>query len=978
MVLPNEGKSRPEISLLASLDQKSVCAVSLQNWEITDDGQELNVSELDEMYKDEAEDVELEGEEDEEAVEDPVPETKLDMGNISASMGVAELTLILCAGEDNEAKVEMQEILNQTMPVVQEHKRKWKEAGLDRILDTFDEKQIEQHVGQWMRRHNSVYLEGDAKYLYSYDHASISDPSDNESLHSIDTARYIRQSRRHVPTKISNTATIKMYRTHSHKRDELRAKYAYDDEQEHRHHMQSLLHRRREKERQLAYLAAAPQHCIHSSGHHPRRKHLRKRRPNSSLFDSSSSEEDLRSYGRSCDCRSCLRHHSVSRSASYQYCSYRGARDYHHHHHTVAASRTMHHLRRQHSYDLDLDLRPRMRENDCNCCNSDRLCSNVVHIANSSTEEWVVENCSSSSSPLVETPKKFRQQPKHQLVAIRKTNSKSVLSKCHKPRLQKILKTASASKLVKPKMGSKHLLGDTSDDEEDEVSPRRRFFAKPERKVQPEVAPAPAPASARKTSKQRTLTVPPSTFKQERVPPKHREGSMDPKMRPAVIDIVQTSDESEAEVLGRRRLVSFSEAKESKKASTPKTPSTRKPISWPTNRLSKIPEEVAKSKEPEGNPTEPDACSSKEALPKALETNSYKVLDEQRTNNKSAESDDSSLLKMELMKKSRGRPRKNSDSSEKITTSNPAKDKPRTYRKKTSSRSASNEKVATRSPDSQEAVAEKATRAKVPIPKSRKVKPTEPAFLDKATNSDDDLQRALALSKATYKDEELKRRVDPATPPPVNQSQSQSLPVFNNNSVACNSTAMANDTACARVLPPKKVGPKRSAAVSSTEKPPPPVEIVSLDSSEESVVRKGSDADCTVVTSTTICEPPAATAVDPQKSLPLKMDKRGILLHRSSSSVKGEANFTLTEDSLGEVIGKRFARKYLKYHMGSRTFDSSHSVYYRPAPKLADALRASSMDAQSLANLSSSSASDDDVFEQIQKYGDVYSVAEKN
>lgn len=61
MVLPNEGKSRPEISLLASLDQKSVCAVSLQNWEITDDGQELNVSELDEMYKDEAEDVELEG-----------------------------------------------------------------------------------------------------------------------------------------------------------------------------------------------------------------------------------------------------------------------------------------------------------------------------------------------------------------------------------------------------------------------------------------------------------------------------------------------------------------------------------------------------------------------------------------------------------------------------------------------------------------------------------------------------------------------------------------------------------------------------------------------------------------------------------------------------------------------------------------------------------------------------------------------------
>ncbi|KAH8264344.1 hypothetical protein KR038_006859 [Drosophila bunnanda] len=1009
-------------------------SVCLQNWADGDEGQELCISDLEEIFKDEHEDPEMDGmEDDEEAIEDPVPETKVDLGNISASMGVAELTLILCASEDNEAKAEMQEILNQTMPVVQEHKRKWKEAGLDRILDTFDEKQIERHVGQWMRRNNSAFVEEapPAKFLYVVDHASISELSDNESLHSIDTARYIRQSRRRVPNKMSNTATIKMYRTHSHKRDELRAKYAYDDEQEHRHHMQTLLHRRREKERQVTYVSPSPQHCMLSSGHHSRRKHRRKRHASSPVFDFSSSDEDDRSYAR-CACRSCLTHHSLSRSASYQCYSYRGARDCHHHHRAVA-SRTMHHLRRQHSYDLDLDLRPRMRENECNCCTSDRLCSNVVHIANSSTEEWVVENC----SPLVvETPKDYRRQQKqkHQLVAITKSNSKSTLSKCHKQRFPKSVKTVAHTKLLKSQVS---LLGDTSDDEAED-SPRMR-------KVKPVVS---APVTARKI-----LKGGPSTFEQKQIPSKEKKGLINLKRNPA--DVVQSTDESEDE-LGS--LVATNSKEES--GSIPKkTPSSNKPIFRAVIRLSKIPEEVTRPKDSEDeNPASPtricrenETCSVEKTSSKALENNSKQILDKQKTKRKSKSSGHltvhtSDTKESGTSRKSRGRPKKiatlnkgpidpkpwpanvdivqSSDESEdevkgrsrlvsfstakclktaprtvaadssppkKAATSTKSRGKPTkcpaatTTEKlpttmKTSSNANAKNSVAIQSPDSQETVADKvkAPKVKTPNQKSKKVKSSDCASVEKANDSEDpDFQRALALSTKTYKDEQMKRVGDPATPPENQpQSQSQSRLMFNNNSVACNSTALANDTACTRVLSPTKSGSKRAAAVSSTEAQR--LEIINLSSSEECLVEKGAtpggDVDCAVVTSTTICEPPAA-AVTARKPPPLTISKRGILLHNSSSA-GGGANFTLTEQSLGEVIGERFARRYLKYHVGSRTFDSSHSVYYRPTPKLAEALRAASMDTQLLADLSTSGSSDDDVFDQIHKYGDVYSVAE--
>ncbi|KAH8243822.1 hypothetical protein KR032_010410 [Drosophila birchii] len=957
----------------------------MKNWADGDEGEELCVSDLEEIYKDEHEDPEMDGEEDEEAIEDPAPETQVDMGNISGSMGVAELTLILCASEDTEAKAEMQEILNQTMPVVQEHKRKWKEAGLDRILDTFDEKQIEQHVGQWMRRNNSAFVEEapPAKIMYVLDHASVSELSD-ESLHSIDTARYIRQSRRRVPNKISNTATIKMYRTHSHKRDELRAKYAYDDEQEHHHHMQSLLHRRREKERQVTYVSASPQHCILSSGHHPRRKHRRKRHASSPVFDCSSSDEDDRSYGR-CACRSCLTHYSLSRSASYQCCSYRGARDYHHHHRSMT-SRTMHHLRRQHSYDIDMDLRPRMRENECNCCTSDRLCSNVVHIANSSTEEWVVENC----SPLVvETPTEFRRQQKqkHRLVAITKGNSKSsTLSKCHKQRLSKVVKTdAAASKLVKAQRNPADIV-QSPDESEDEDMENVRLVAKNAKKEPVPIGSIPkkTPSSNKPIFRtaNRLAKIPEEVTRTQG----HEEY---PASSTCKENYACSVGKTTSNALGANTKLILDEQKTNKKSKISghvavdrlSDTNEAKPDSKPRGRPKKTSDSVKKITTPIEEHIDPKIYPANKDPVQLSDESEEEVKGRSRLVSFSVGKDlkkagklvkvavDSSPKKGETAGKTREKPKK--------STPAPTQKKPRT--KKTSSTAVAKEKVAIQSPDSQETVAEKvkAPKAKVSNLKSKKVKSTKSASLEKATDSDDsEFQHALALSTKTYKEEQMKR-IEAGATPPENQPQSQSQLLFNNNSVACNSTALANDTAATRVLSPTKSGSKKVAAVSSSEMQP--VEIISLNSSQECEVAKGStpggDADCTVVTSTTICEPPAAVETA-RKPPPLKIDKRGILLHNSSSSAGGGNNFTLTEQSLGEVIGERFARRYLKYHVGSRTFDSSHSVYYRPTPKLAQALRAASMDTQLLADLSSSSSSDDDVFDQIHKYGNVYSIAE--
>jgi len=346
-----------------------------------EEGKELDIRNFEEIFKDQDEDSIVAMEEaKEENVEEKLFKT-------TQSMTKTELMQMLCSGDGKE-------ILDQTLPIVEEHVRKWKDAGLDRILDTFDGQQIEEHVGDWLRRNNSSFggnnlLQVSPKAPNAFNRAaqvystSNSNDSEAESMHSVDTARYIRASRKHTISTASKCSipmtTIKMYRNVPRKRAELSAKYGCE-EQEHRHHMQALIHRRNKlhsikQERDLIFQTSS-KHYSHSFDGQQRRKQLRKRRDTSPMLSSSSSSEDER-----CDCtRRKQVAHSFNRNRSY-------------HNHRID-------YRDDHCKRLKLEeeLRPQLMENKCRCCNNERLCSNVVHIAKSSTESWMVQNTSSSNS----------------------------------------------------------------------------------------------------------------------------------------------------------------------------------------------------------------------------------------------------------------------------------------------------------------------------------------------------------------------------------------------------------------------------------------------------------------------------------------------------------------------------------------------------------------------------------------------------
>lgn len=790
-----------------------------------------------------------------------------DINNTTACMSKAELTLMLCSGDNKE-------ILNQTLPIVEEHVRKWKAAGLDRILNTFDAQKIEQHVGDWLRRHNSAY--GDKtllqmspaktchkrykNHIYSPD---VSNESETESMHSVDTARYIRASRKRTvstATKCSSPmTTIKMYRTVPRKRDELRAKYGcdeYNEEQEHRHHMQALRHRRdqmhrRNRERELIY-HTSPRHYPYSvaaSFHgQQRRKQLRKRRDSSPLFPSSSSSEDERGHTR-CDCSACVRR--AFSKTTHPYCAYRS---YHSHSHSLyhhqrlelgsrsIFKRSVHQLRRQHAFEED--LRPRLLESDCNCCNKDRLCSNVVHIANSSTEEWLVENKSSPDPVQPSTPRC-------------RTQASTSRSKTLKQTLQpKVQATNNQICLI--------------DEESEEDTEEEKLMKKTAPKLQqlPEAEPK-KKASVKFLNLEEAAPIP----------------------TPKAASVKSTS------------------------VPMPKLEPNKKELRSTTTSLSEMSKESIKTdssvdKEPFAKPDKSKASSHKKQPPK-----SAKKVTAAENNAKSSKAK-----------------RTDNTSGEKIESTT----KPKLKKTK----QASNE---TNDPES-------------------------------------DLKRALALSKQTYLEECKKLRQQAEPKEEVEAAASPQLPEqssFNNQSVACNSTAMSNDPACARALKKSAKKPIKHAASTSQA-------VIDLCTSDIASAfdtcwnQTDGDADCTVVTSTTNCEPPATVtktaAVAPRPNI--KLTKKGILLYAPADRAQScsSSNFTLTEHSLSPIIGQRKASKFLKYHVGSRSFDSRYSIYYRPTAKMTAMLcsDAKSVDYES----SSSSSSDDDIFDRVQRYGEVYSVLE--
>jgi len=120
------------------------------------------------------------------------------------------------------------------------------------------------------------------------------------------------------------------------------------------------------------------------------------------------------------------------------------------------------------------------------------------------------------------------------------------------------------------------------------------------------------------------------------------------------------------------------------------------------------------------------------------------------------------------------------------------------------------------------------------------------------------------------------------------------------------------------------------------------------------------------ISSTADCKPLVSS-----QRLPFSITRKGILMHKpprpstsadedqDNSSSNFNSNFTLTEHNLSPITGQRRARKFLKYYMGSNSFNSRCHVYYRPSPKL-------------LAEISGEC--DDEVFKMLARYGVIHTL----
>ncbi|XP_062122480.1 uncharacterized protein LOC133836168 isoform X2 [Drosophila sulfurigaster albostrigata] len=933
----------------------------------------------------------------EEAEEDDVE----DDINTTHCMTKAQLTQMLTSGSNKE-------ILDQTMPIVEEHRRKWKEAGLDRILNTFDAHQIEEHVGGWMRRNNSCYIEPSPKASalseYYKRHELVESEEEEEEEETEQTVRYMHNSCKRSASKKcqkSPRTAVKMYRTLPSMRSERRAQYAawqLSEEQEQRKHMRSMIQQskerhRRQRERELIF-HTSPRHYSCSMVHK-----MRKHRDYSRLLPASSCSEEELENSR-CECESC---NSTTAAHSY-YSSYRNnyhsrsmrdpyLRDHHHRgeqryalesrsfSNNVYCKRSMRHqLQRQHAFEHD--RRPRLVENKCGCCNSGRLCSKVVHIANSSTEEWVVENKSSPDAFPFETPKQSSSRGKTPLKmstarskAPAKTKIKTIdeelwfeppkvnLGNNVKTNIRANMKSIEEERLIEP--------------------PKAAFFNN---------FMAPIKSKSKAVEEDMLLETPTANVGNSSKAPikaklKDEELSEEFVFEPPKEKL---GNKSRAPIKSKNKAIEEDMLLETPKATVGN--SSKAPIKA-NSKDKELAEELLfetptatcgnNSKAPnQTNINDIDEVLFKQPIPVTSNTKSKPKATVSFSNAvESVPSTSNASTKSKAQKSSKKEQQlptndiQNSVASPPMSTRKPRA--PKTSTKEQPHSSAPNEAVKqdNESPPTPEKPISKAkaTRAaKAPRQKKPATKTAKKVAKSKKNQKeidedelDEEFKRALVLSEQTYVEEQKKLKPQAAAETESPQLPEQSM--FNNQSVACNSTALSNDTACGRTLKPQK-----NVCI----------DLCSPDSSRNDIP---ADTDCTMVTSTTTgCdETVAAAAKRPQ----LKISKKGVLLYEpqnmvenshseSTISNKSTANFTLSEHTLSPIIGKHKARKFFKYYTGSCSFDSRCYVYYCPPKKLLNALNTDSKSLDVDLDSSGSSSCDDDL-EILAGLGVIYTEIDK-
>ncbi|XP_054726588.1 uncharacterized protein LOC129236306 [Anastrepha obliqua] len=146
-----------------------------ESFSVREEGEIYDVEEIDEQFLDDSLDEEqmeyCEGAEEDDAPEDIEHNSLLKAITLNEKISFVESS-------------EIQDILNATLPVLEEHERKWKNAGLQSILNTFDSVRIKKEVGGWMRRNHSATI------------TDVESDSSTDSSISWDTGNYIRTTKK--------------------------------------------------------------------------------------------------------------------------------------------------------------------------------------------------------------------------------------------------------------------------------------------------------------------------------------------------------------------------------------------------------------------------------------------------------------------------------------------------------------------------------------------------------------------------------------------------------------------------------------------------------------------------------------------------------------------------------------------------------------------------------------------------------------
>ncbi|KAI8117414.1 hypothetical protein FF38_01311 [Lucilia cuprina] len=848
-------------------------------------------------------------------------------------------TLALPENANNEEH-KLLDIFNQTMPIINEHNRQLKESGFERILSTFDKQKIEDKVGSWLNRHNSLYggdntmlytVPQDKKKDYTRDcpissatrHAGragrscrnrgtsskdISHDSD-DSLQSGETARYIRSSRAGAIRNAASTTTmIKTYRMVKSTREALREKYACEKAED-ECHLKALRHRRKfvneveyhHNHYDLARLQKSRKHEMiappsSSSSHKERRKVLRKRSYSNSCsaMDSSSdsdyyNDEDHHRRRRNrlpacCNQYHCTPSHNkytpmtlskdmvkrFSQRSTIKMNSARMNRMYYYTHSQTksfsssssssASFSSVCERRRamKKNGKFYSDNRPCRRESECYCCNERKLCEDYKHVADTSTEEWYVENCISP---------------------------------------QKSLKTSASC-------------------------------SKPSMEIEDEVAPIKENVIKTKNSKQTTKDN--SKGKSKTIKAK-KTSNADNNCKNETFDLeLQMAIEASKELYEKEQ-----EMKKNKESCR-----KEKHEIMPTKPLRKNKKQL---EEKEQNQTTRKRQNKNQSLDIDKEDEIVEKLPKLIEVKKE--------LKAELL---------NPSDDENIFI------KPKTVPPKTTTTKNNSSTITT---TSTEETFFAPTQTQV-ICNSTALSSKSKAFNRQIT--DKMLSLEEASNDETYKNKTATKEI-------------KTKKTKTEKSIKTTKKKATSSTAKDKKLSTKKAAASTTVTSTTIRSPEMNCSLSSTKTAAKEIITEAENdelSDCTLVTSTTNIEPPpqppAITLEEKliensqQEDVTLntnhQMTHKGILIYaphnRSMApahSFTSDGYFTITKEHLSGVIGEKPAEKFLKYYIGRKRFNSNSTIYFRPPT-------AASLSGN---NISSSSDSDDDL-DNLGQYGDLY------